>query len=105
MDDVEIYYSDYEWEMDRPLCADFGTSNTTAGSYGIRNAAADEIEIVEFIDVTTDTEHRKDAKLLPTLVYVENCGEQRCGQIFVWLRSQKKIEEMHYECKAIPFMN
>ena len=102
MDDVEIYYSDYEWEKDRPLCIDFGTSNTTAGSYGIRNAAADEIEIVEFIDVT-QTPNRKDAKLLPTLVYVENCENKDAVKFLFGYEAKKKIEEMHYECKADSF--
>ena len=102
MDDVEIYYSDYEWEKDRPLCIDFGTSNTTAGSYGIRDAVADEIEIVEFIDVT-QTPNRKDAKLLPTLVYVENCEKKDAIKFLFGYEAKKKIEEMHYECKADSF--
>ncbi|RHU94269.1 hypothetical protein DXC08_10170 [Clostridium sp. OM07-9AC] len=104
MDDVEIYYSDYEWEKDRPLCIDFGTSNTTAGSYGIRDAVADEIEIVEFIDVT-QTPNRKDAKLLPTLVYVENCEKKDAIKFLFGYEARKKLRRCIMNVKRIPFMN
>ncbi len=56
---------------DKPLCIDFGTSNTTAGTYNL--ARDGEPEQVTFRDVTSDD--IKFAEILPTIVYVESCRD------------------------------
>ena len=54
---------------DRPLCIDFGTSNTTAGTYDLNKDGAPEL--VTFRDVTCDEIVFRE--VLPTIVYVESC--------------------------------
>lgn len=59
---------------DQTLCIDFGTSNTTAGSYGILDEASDEPEIVTFPDVTDIGADGLPVQkeMLPTIVYVKH---------------------------------
>lgn len=57
-------------KTDRVLCIDFGTSNTTAGSYRIKNEYGTEPELVTFADVTNDNAF---ADYFPTVVYIVNC--------------------------------
>lgn len=56
---------------DRPLCIDFGTSNTTAGTYDL--SKADLPEQVSFRDVTQ--EGIIFSEVLPTIVYVDSCHD------------------------------
>ena len=58
-------------EAKRTLCIDFGTSNTTAGSYGVLDEQANQPEIVKFPDVDGLTTRQ----MIPTLVYVDSCAE------------------------------
>ena len=61
-------------ETEQTLCIDFGTSNTTAGSYGVLDEASDEPEIVTFPDVTDIGADGlpTQKEMLPTLVYVKH---------------------------------
>lgn len=63
---------------DRMLCIDFGTSNTTAGSYGILDEAGSVPEMVAFPDVTDigDDGLPKLKPMLPTIVYVKSCDSE-----------------------------
>lgn len=98
----DMDYQPFSVEYDRPLCIDFGTSNTTAGSYGIKNPQKDEAEIVPFIDVTA-TPNRTDVKLLPTVIYVEDCSDSDNIKYLFGYEARKRIEEEHYESKASVF--
>lgn len=68
--EFNIAYSALEI-TDRPLCIDFGTSNTTAGTYDLREGG--EPKLVTFRDVTS--EKIIDREILPTIVYVESCRD------------------------------
>ena len=70
----EMEYKSFQEEEERPLCIDFGTSNTSVGSYGIKDRRKDEPEIVKFIDVTVNP-NNTEAVLLPTIVYVDDCSD------------------------------
>ena len=83
---------------ERTLCIDFGTSNTTAGSYGVLDEQDNHPEIVEFPDVDgTGTK-----KMLPTLVYVDSCEESQPSLVFGY-EAKKRILADHFESKATVF--
>ncbi len=56
---------------DNPLCIDFGTSNTTAGTYDLTKGG--QPEQVTFRDVTSD--EIVFSEVLPTIVYVDSCHD------------------------------
>ena len=95
---VELEYKPFD-ASDRPLCIDFGTSNTSAGTYGIKDNQKDDAEIVRFIDVTV-TPNYTNAVLLPTIVYVEDCSDSENIKYLFGYEAKKRIEEEHYESKA-----
>lgn len=105
----EVYeiecYIDYERleKTNKTLCIDFGTSNTTAGSYKIKNPQADgmkAIEIVQFLDVTEDEPSAK--AMLPTLVYVNSCKNGEVEYAFGY-EARKKIIDADYNTEASVF--
>lgn len=98
----DMRYEPFSVERKRPLCIDFGTSNTTAGSYGILNAKEDKAELVRFIDVTV-TPNNTNAMLLPTMVYVEDCFDPENIKYLFGYEARKRIEEEHYESTASVF--
>lgn len=55
----------------RPLCIDFGTSNTTAGTYDLNKNT--EPELVTFRDVNDSEITLRET--LPTIVYVDSCRD------------------------------
>ena len=83
----------------RTLCIDFGTSNTTAGSYGIIDEQANQPEFVEFPDVTCGTTKR----MIPTLVYVESCEDGHPIRYAFGYEAKKCIQVDHFESKATVF--
>lgn len=96
---LEMDYRSFSIETERPLCIDFGTSNTAAGSYGIKNPQADEAEIVRFSD-TSAAPVNKEELLLPTIVYVEDCADPDNIRYLFGYEARRRIEEEHYESKA-----
>lgn len=60
-------------ETDHVLCIDFGTSNTTAGSYRLKIEDGSEPELVSFANVTQEN---RLVNYFPTVVYVENCEDK-----------------------------
>lgn len=107
--DGEVYevecYIDYEQleKTNKTLCIDFGTSNTTAGSYKIKNPQADgtdAVEIVQFLDVTEDEPVSKE--MLPTLVYVSSCKNGEVEYTFGY-EARKKIIDADYDTEASVF--
>lgn len=83
------------------LCIDFGTSNTSAGTYGIRNKEDNEIELVSFIDVT-DSE-MNEVKLYPTIVYVENCEDKSNIKYLFGYEAKKIVIDKEYDTEASVF--
>ena len=96
--DCEIGFRKLE-DAKRTLCIDFGTSNTTAGSYGILDEQANQPEFVEFPDVTCGTTKR----MLPTLVYVESCEDGQPIHYAFGYEARKHIQSDHFESKATVF--
>ena len=82
------------------LCIDFGTSNTTVGTYGIKNFDTNEPEIVDFLDDTGDTPERK--QMLPTIVYIESLSGKRVKYLFGY-EALKKVIDKDYNPTASVF--
>lgn len=86
-------------EANRTLCIDFGTSNTTAGSYGILDEQANQPEIVRFPDITETTTRQ----MIPTLVYVDSCEDGQPIRYAFGYEARKRIIADHFESKATVF--
>lgn len=85
-------------ESKRTLCIDFGTSNTTAGSYGILKEEENKPEIVQFpIDAKTTS------RMIPTMVYVVSCEEGQPVRYAFGHEAKKRIAADHFENKATVF--
>lgn len=98
---AEMNYIKMDIEKEKPLCIDFGTSNTTAGSYGIKTN--NDVETVKFVDVTVEP-HNTDAKMLPTVVFVDDCSDEQNIKYLFGYEALKRIEQLeHYEFKASAF--
>ena len=96
--DCELSFRKLE-EAKRTLCIDFGTSNTTAGSYGILDEQENQPEIVEFPDATGIATQ----KMLPTLVYVDSCEEGKPVCYAFGYEAKKRILADHFESRATVF--
>jgi len=88
-------------EVGNTLCIDFGTSNTSAGSYGILNKNENNIELVPFVDVTTPA--MKKVNLYPTLVYVEDCSDPEHIRYRFGYEARKLLMENKYDTEASVF--
>ncbi len=88
-------------KTDKPLCIDFGTSNTTAGTYGLgNNIGNNDIQLVKFRDVTS--EMPKISDLLPTVVYVDSFKDDK--PIFKFgYEAHKEIIDSDYSTRASVF--
>lgn len=103
--EIDGCYIDYKKleRTNKTLCIDFGTSNTTAGSYKIKNPQVDgtaAVEIVQFLDVTEDEPSTKE--MLPTLVYVNSCKNGEVEYAFGY-EARKKIIDADYDTEASVF--
>ena len=79
------------------LCIDFGTSNTSAGTYGIFQNTSQRIpELVHFINSADNT----FSKICPTVVYVDDCKDEDNVKYLFGFDAQKKIREMDYVTEA-----
>jgi hypothetical protein len=87
-------------ETERVLCIDFGTSNTTAGSYRIIDEYGFEPELVNFADVTQDN---KLVNYFPTVVYVEDCEESDYIKYKFGFEAKALEKNGHYESSASIF--
>lgn len=86
---------------DKPLCIDFGTTNTTVGTYGLsKGANKDDIELVKFKNVTLD--RPKDSEMLPTIVYVDSFKDDKPVYKFGY-EAKKEIIESDYNTRATVF--
>ena len=73
------------------LCIDFGTSNTTVGTYGVKNPGGSKPEIVEFLDLTGDAPEKRP--MLPTIVYIDSCAGGSIKYSFGYEALQKVIDK------------
>lgn len=87
-------------KSDRVLCIDFGTSNTTAGSYRIKDEFGFEPELVEFADVTQEN---RMVNYFPTVVYVDNCEDQKHIKYRFGFEAKALEREGNYESPASVF--
>ncbi len=94
-------------ETDKTLCIDFGTSNTTAGTYfyigdmvADKKMEKDSNLLVTFFDETSDVPEEKD--LLPTIVYVEDCSGDQPVYKFGYA-AKKEIIRAGYDTRATVF--
>ena len=82
----------------QPLCIDFGTSNTTAGTYGIDDT--DDLQLVKFRDVTAKTP--VETEMLPTVVYVDSFKNDEPVYKFGY-EAKQEIIASDYSTKASVF--
>ena len=99
--ECSVYYKKLE-DTNNALCIDFGTSNTTAGSYKVLNPNADyehSVELVKFVDVTDKSIEKE---IFPTIVYVKSCENEKVEYLFGY-EARKKIIDNDYDTKASVF--
>ncbi len=102
----KMYYREVKINMqqiestDNVLCIDFGTSNTTVGSYRIREKYSNTPELVEFPDVTNSN---KMMCCCPTMVYVEDCSDENNIVYQFGYNAKKKERRFSYESGASVF--
>lgn len=102
----KMYYKEVKINMNQMestenvLCIDFGTSNTTVGSYRIRNKQSNIPELVEFADITHDN---KMVSCCPTMVYVEDCSDGNNIVYQFGYNARKMERRCSYESKASVF--
>lgn len=104
---ADFQYTKMIEENEKPLCIDFGTSNTTVGTYGIKSKETGNLDddIVKFVDITVNP-HRTDALMMPTVVYVKSvdCNNPMNTEFLFGYEALKQIEqEEHFEFKASVF--
>ncbi|MDE6834895.1 MAG: hypothetical protein K2J39_11730 [Ruminococcus sp.] len=87
-------------ESERVLCIDFGTSNTTAGSYRIKDEYSNEPELVTFADVTQDN---KLVNYFPTIVYIQNCADSSNVKYKFGFEAKSLERKGNYESSASVF--
>ena len=88
-------------EAKRALCIDFGTSNTTAGSFGIKSNNNTADETVSFLDVTQEKPVAKN--MIPTMVYVYKCKAGEPVEYLFGYEAVKKLREKDYCMDATIF--
>ena len=86
----------------RTLCIDFGTSNTTVGTYGLDPKKGDkDINLVTFLDVTAENPINRE--MLPTMMYVQSCNQNEEPVYKFGYEAKKKLIDAHYDTKASVF--
>lgn len=94
--DLKIDYNNLE-KTDKILCIDFGTSNTCAGSYGIRNKDGDDIEIAEF------SNNEEKSNIYPTIVYVDDCSNPDNIKYLFGYKAYNEVIKKNYDTEASVF--
>ncbi|WP_028515167.1 hypothetical protein [Ruminococcus flavefaciens] len=82
------------------LCIDFGTSNTTAGTW---LKETQEAELVTFEDVSDAS--KPSSFLLPTIAYVESAESEREVHFLFGYEAKKRLMETDYQPKGSIFYN
>lgn len=86
---------------DEVLCIDFGTSNTTAGTW-FRTENGIEPKIVEFDDLTKP--NRESSPFLPTIVYLKDLKSDENKFLFGY-EAKKHIIDKEYDLSGNIFYN
>ena len=86
--------TDHRW-----LCIDFGTSNTTVGTWKEDQTH----EIVAFDDVTSAD--KKPNCLMPTMAYVLNASSPESAELLFGFEAKKRLIETDYQPKGSIFYN
>ncbi len=86
-------------DVDEVLCIDFGSSNTTAGTW-IRTENGVEPELVNFDNLITGEE----SKFLPTIVYLKDLQNKK-DQFLFGYKAKKRIIEEDYNPEGKIFYN
>ena len=86
-------------DVDEVLCIDFGSSNTTAGTW-IRTENGVEPELVNFDNLITG----KESKFLPTIVYLKDLQNKK-DQFLFGYKAKKRIIEEDYNPEGKIFYN
>jgi hypothetical protein len=85
---------------DKVLCIDFGTSNTTVGTYHVKDKLGNNPELVQFADVV---HNNKMVECCPTMVYVTDCSDPQ-NIVYQFGYNAKKMERQgNYESRASIF--
>lgn len=79
------------------LCIDFGTSNTSAGTYGLLDSKANTAEIVKF------ESKQKLHEICPTVLYVDNCSDINNISYLFGYEALAKVQEQNYTMEASVF--
>ena len=87
--------------VDEVLCIDFGTSNTTAGTW-IRTEYGPKPELVKFDDITNPA--KESSYFLPTIVYLYDlCSDE--NKFLFGYEAKKHIIDNNYELAGTIFYN
>ncbi|MGL6066376.1 MAG: hypothetical protein ACRC0R_04790 [Cetobacterium sp.] len=78
------------------LSLDFGTSNTSIGTYN----DSGEAEIVTFLDITNN---KKYSEVIPTIVWVESCKDKDNIEYLFGYEAKDQIEKSDYSFKNSVF--
>lgn len=91
---TKVLPTDRHW-----LCIDFGTSNTTVGTW----KEEQKHEIVAFDDVTSAD--KKPNCLMPTIAYVLNASSAESAQLLFGFEAKKRLIDTDYQPKGSIFYN
>ena len=83
------------------LCIDFGTSNTTVGTYGIKDPYNLQPEIVNFLDSTSGKTVART--MLPTVVYILRCSGGQVREYSFGYDALKRVIDEDYNPTATVF--
>ena len=108
MADMKIYFNEVKIKTEaakyseNELCIDFGTSNTTVGSYDTSEDAkyALEPKIVKFMNVN---DNNKLVNICPTVVYIKNCANKNAVEYLFGYEALKTVIKNDYDTKASVF--
>ncbi|WP_028515164.1 hypothetical protein [Ruminococcus flavefaciens] len=90
----KVLPTDYHW-----LCIDFGTSNTTVGTWKEDQTH----EIVAFDDVTSADKNPNC--LMPTIAYILNAPNAESAQLLFGFEAKKRLIDTDYQPKGSIFYN
>lgn len=96
-----IYFKEME-KSKRTLCIDFGTSNTTVGSYGVLSGD-NEVEIVSFVD-KDDNGRVVEHRMVPTVVYAKSIDADSGKVEYLFgYDALQKVRASNYDTDATVF--
>ena len=106
--DLKCYFAEVKIKTEKAkyseneLCIDFGTSNTTVGTYDTSGDALNALEpkIVKFMNVN---DNNKLVEICPTVVYVKNCADKDAIEYLFGYEALNAVIKNDYDTKASVF--